>query len=1413
MSARDVTSPPLAEAQNLDNDAHQAVDSVVLGAREPLTSDESPQSPGQVRAIQEEATSDPKPRLLRTPSRPIDRLVTTSAVAAALAELEGDRPKRRKVESHSVTLPDAAPRPVNEADTPSKGHRFSASALEGASFQHHVHGTEPVNLQGTTPTLESATDKLDVVKIAQLKRSTNTQLASIRDRLKGAGGGSIATKQAPRTVASTTLVFKRASSSSGGPSFLAVAKAVAGTTAKGSAADITKERAQQGQHYEEMMARFQLRRLEHSDLGKGMSAEAPAVMRRANTRVTPFDSDLSRRYSLDDLTVFSRPRSNDNIQQESSVDVDASVLSPRSHTSPRSDPIEGSPREAGVPPLSSRFALTSSSMAMTATATASTSSAHFAPSTVGMSTESFTTAAKNMVLLPLPIFDPTHDSQQAPVLAQMQSFSRLHSTTRHDSGLSVVDLKVPTARVGSSRPRPLSYSKQQLRRLLARLRTPLSPFSWTARVRTCILLLAFCIHALGFPYNIAFHLRGRAWFFSVDAATELLFFADFLLAFNTSFVNKRGVLVASRRHIVWNFLTGSCVPQLLGALPVVTTLIMVGSDAGSSAPVDAEESDAYQRFTLVILESVLRSHRVVHMLRLFREVGQVREARTDRSIWGWLLYSRYSHLLRIVWIVGAVMLIAHYVACCWRMLHIASATQTTSSLSTACGGSIGESGELKVYAECFYEAMQMLQGQSLTTHSTDENIFASFVNLLGSIVLAVIFGHVAMLVANFNANSTAYQRKMESVFAGMTKMQLPPSLRERIHQYYAHLWQEYEALDGAPLARFAKELSHNLTLEVVLFKYMELAMHVPFWENCSPDFQKTLVLSLDTRVYLPDDFLVRRGEVGDEFYMINRGVCELVGSNDTLEHATEPLSRRRGHVSEHSDPPADSSMLYMTCFNGTHDLGPGKNSTSNTTVSGVTKTLTRGQAFGEMALLMNYQRTANVRAVTHMEMCVLSRSAFQAILTRYPADRKHVLSQILITTLENNERFGVPCPLTAMVHSVFDAYVNVTDGEQRITPRQAARLIASAVNPAVEDDSIKLALGARLKEQLAAVRDQELGVMSISGAKSSRQATETTRLTTPAASTACPLDSPPTSQSSSRAESRKHSRSRDPSSTCCCGCHGNDSPTTCGDGIARMPPVGPDSEMEMKLLQVEMVQTQALTLIQELQRGIQESLHPRSESPPNALRSTTQQSNLDTATAAALATEMALRLQPQHRGSVTRVTGSSLSGTERRGSFVRASSVPIFSNQDMVGLNAKPTASPRSSFAGVAKNAIATEDSSKSSSTTVRTLHPPPQRATTTRLLKISDGGRPLRALVGSSAHSRARRADSGSNRFIQRMTSQLASLTSTNLTTQASPTWYADRLFQPRREREPTTRESQADGSSFREDQGTSSVSEQRYH
>ncbi|KAF1795877.1 Cyclic nucleotide-binding-like [Phytophthora cactorum] len=81
---------------------------------------------------------------------------------------------------------------------------------------------------------------------------------------------------------------------------------------------------------------------------------------------------------------------------------------------------------------------------------------------------------------------------------------------------------------------------------------------------------------------------------------------------------------------------------------------------------------------------------------------------------------------------------------------------------------------------------------------------------------------------------------MEEVFAMTAKLQLPVPLRERIHEYYEHLCMN----------------------------------------------TKAAMLHLDVRVYLPNDFIMRQGEVDVEFYMVNRGYCELDRDSNRFERVT-----------------------------------------------------------------------------------------------------------------------------------------------------------------------------------------------------------------------------------------------------------------------------------------------------------------------------------------------------------------------------------------------------------------------------------------------------------------------------------------------------------------------------------------------
>lgn len=215
---------------------------------------------------------------------------------------------------------------------------------------------------------------------------------------------------------------------------------------------------------------------------------------------------------------------------------------------------------------------------------------------------------------------------------------------------------------------------------------------------------------------------------------------------------------------------------------------------------------------------------------------------------------------------------ADYMACTWELLKSPAVKELQE---------LKEVSPFVVYIDNFYRSMLLLQGEAsdVMSNTTVQNAYNIGAIMLGSLVLAVVSGNVAMLVSNIYANSTNYQRKMESVFDTMNKMQLLHELRNRIHQYYEHL-------DGG-IVKFTKRLTYPLELEVGLFKYMELVVNIPFWKECSPDFITQIVLSLDVCVYLPDDYVIRKGETGEQLFMINKGKCELVQFTKPRSSSTE----------------------------------------------------------------------------------------------------------------------------------------------------------------------------------------------------------------------------------------------------------------------------------------------------------------------------------------------------------------------------------------------------------------------------------------------------------------------------------------------------------------------------------------------
>ena len=100
--------------------------------------------------------------------------------------------------------------------------------------------------------------------------------------------------------------------------------------------------------------------------------------------------------------------------------------------------------------------------------------------------------------------------------------------------------------------------------------------------------------------------------------------------------------------------------------------------------------------------------------------------------------------------------------------------------------------------------------------------------MLGSMLLALVFGNISILISNFSANETRYHKKMEYLYDSMNHLGLPQDLKSRVVAYYDQIWKDYRSLDGN-IQYFFPELNSRLASEVFVFLRTHLILSFPFF--------------------------------------------------------------------------------------------------------------------------------------------------------------------------------------------------------------------------------------------------------------------------------------------------------------------------------------------------------------------------------------------------------------------------------------------------------------------------------------------------------------------------------------------------------------------------------------------------------
>ncbi|CAH0406006.1 unnamed protein product [Chilo suppressalis] len=186
----------------------------------------------------------------------------------------------------------------------------------------------------------------------------------------------------------------------------------------------------------------------------------------------------------------------------------------------------------------------------------------------------------------------------------------------------------------------------------------------------------------------------------------------------------------------------------------------------------------------------------------------------------------------------------------------------------------------------------------------------------------------------------------------MRMRRVPTHLQVKVIKWFDYLWLTQKCSDEE---KAVSCLPDKLKAEIAINVHLDTLKRVEIFQNTEAGFLCELVLRLRPVLFSPGDFICRKGEVGKEMYIVNRGKLQVVGDN-------------------------------------------GKT---------VLATLKAGSYFGEISILnmgtAGNRRTASVRSVGYSDLFVLSKKDMWDVLKEYPAARVR-LEAIAVKRLEKYKK-------------------------------------------------------------------------------------------------------------------------------------------------------------------------------------------------------------------------------------------------------------------------------------------------------------------------------------------------------------------------------------------------------------------------
>jgi len=240
----------------------------------------------------------------------------------------------------------------------------------------------------------------------------------------------------------------------------------------------------------------------------------------------------------------------------------------------------------------------------------------------------------------------------------------------------------------------------------------------------------------------------------------------------------------------------------------------------------------------------------------------------------------------------------------------------------------------------------------LTPKNDGERLFVVVAMLIGAILFGYVVGSMASLVGKMDIGASRRRERLVEIKQYLRDRKISKVTRNKVLRYQERYLDRVSVFNEP---RILSELSDSLRQELVMFLNAEIIHKIPLFDNQDEGFVVCVMSLLRPEYAVADDFVFREGELGKNMYFLVTGSVEIL---------------------------ANKGGSSVRCA-----------------------TITEGNFFGEMAVLLPVRRTASVRALVNCSFFVLSKHAFESIRIYYPTVALSIMKMInsTIETMATNK--------------------------------------------------------------------------------------------------------------------------------------------------------------------------------------------------------------------------------------------------------------------------------------------------------------------------------------------------------------------------------------------------------------------------